>query len=105
MADIKAASKTDKLDLAESTAPAKPVKVEKSKKDKKPFFLVRFWRAIVRWFKELKSEAKKVTWPTFKQVCKSTLVVAVMTVLVGALVVVSDLVFRNGLSLFIGIFK
>ncbi|MDD6261973.1 MAG: preprotein translocase subunit SecE [Clostridiales bacterium] len=96
--------KNDKLNLAEDAAPVKPAKDEKPKKDKKPFFLVRFWRAVTRWFKELKSEAKKVTWPSFKQVCKSTLVVVAVTVVVGGLVMLADVVFRNGLSLVISLF-
>ena len=97
-------NKNDKLNLAEDAAPVKPAKEEKSKKDKKPFFLVRFWRAIVRWFKELRSEAKKVTWPSYKQVCKSTLVVAVVTVIISGIVILADVVFREGLSLVIGLF-
>lgn len=54
---------------------------DKSKK-KKP-------NIIVKWFKDLKSEFKKVVWPTKKQVFNNTLVVlvtmVVSSVFVGAL--------------------
>ena len=44
---------------------------------------------IVKWFKDLKSEFKKVVWPTKKQVFNNTLVVlvtmVVSSVFVGAL--------------------
>ena len=49
---------------------------DKSKK-KKP-------NRIVKWFKDLKSEFKKVVWPTKKQVFNNTLVVLVTMVVSSA---------------------
>ena len=41
---------------------------------------------IVKWFKDLKSEFKKVTWPTKKKVINNTSVVLVTMVIASAFV-------------------
>ena len=50
-----------------STAPAKAVTAVK-KDDKKP----NFFQRVAKWFREMKSELKKVIWPTPKQLMKNT---------------------------------
>jgi preprotein translocase subunit SecE len=50
-----------------NTAPAKAVTAVK-KDDKKPGLFKR----IAKWFREMKSELKKVVWPTGKQLVKNT---------------------------------
>jgi preprotein translocase subunit SecE len=40
-------------------------------------------RSFVRWFKDARSEFKKVTWPTPKQVVNNTSVVLVMLAIAG----------------------
>ena len=50
-----------------SSAPAKAVTAVK-KEDKKPGLFKR----IGKWFREMKSELKKVIWPTPKQLMKNT---------------------------------
>ena len=50
---------------------------------KKENWFVRAWEAICRYFRELRSELKKVVWPTPKQVAKNTLVVLVCVLIVG----------------------
>jgi preprotein translocase subunit SecE len=52
-----------------STAPAKAVTAVK-KDDTKPGFFKR----VAKWFREMKSELKKVIWPTPKAFTKNTLV-------------------------------
>lgn len=54
-------------------------KKEKKNQEKKPFFLVRFFRWLVSVFSEL----KKVHWPTFKQVIKATGIVLGIVALFG----------------------
>ena len=49
-------------------------------KEKKPNFFVRCGKRIAKWFRELKSELKKVVWPTPKQTAKNTVVAVVMIV-------------------------
>ena len=99
-------AKSDKLDTAElkSSPVRNESSVVKDTQKKKPGFFRRISAGIKRWFKELKSEAKKVTWPTFKQVVNNTLVVIAVVAIVGSLIVLADLVFRDGLELFIELF-
>jgi len=74
-------------------APAKPAKAEKpkkdakAKKDNKPGFFAR----IGKWLRELKSELKKVQWPSKKQTINNTVVVIVCVVLVGLCIWIFDL--------------
>ena len=56
---------------------------------------------ITKFFKEVKSELKKVTWPSKKQVTKSTLVVIAAVILIGIVIWVLDLLFSLGLGSFI----
>ena len=62
-----------------TTAPSKPAKAQKDKKDDKKSKPGIFQR-IGRWFREMKSELKKVIWPTGKQLTNNTLVSVVMMV-------------------------
>lgn len=55
----------------------------KEKKEKKPFWLIRFFRWMGRGIASIFSELKKVHWPTFKQVCKSTGIVMGIVILFG----------------------
>ena len=69
--------------------PAKPKKdKEKGKKakDKK-----KKGNRIARWFREMKSELKKVQWPTFKEVLKNTGTVILCVLVVGIFIWVFDL--------------
>ena len=47
-------------------------------------------------FKEVKSELKKVAWPTFKQVRNNTIIVIVCVLIVGAFIALLDLGFSAG---------
>ncbi len=53
---------------------------------------------IARFFKELKSELKKVVWPSKKQVSKNTLIVIVAVLIIGAIIYALDLLFGWGMS-------
>ena len=61
------------------------VQSEKGKKakTKRPNFFVRAAKRISRWFREMKSELKKVVWPTRKQVMKNTVVAVTVMVVAG----------------------
>jgi len=61
---------------------------EKAKKQKKakPGFFARAKVAIPRWFREMKSELKKVVWPTRKQLINNV-IVAVVVIVCSAIVV------------------
>ena len=46
----------------------------KELKNGKVGFFVRIGRSIGKWFRDMKSELKKVVWPTWKQLVNNTLV-------------------------------
>ena len=71
---------------------------------KKNWF-ARAWGAICRYFRELRSELKKVVWPTPKQVLKNTLIVLACVVVVGVFIWLFDFVARIGIDALIGLFK
>lgn len=45
---------------------------------------------ITRWLREMRSELKKVQWPTWKQVLKNTGVVIVCVIVIGVFIWVFD---------------
>lgn len=53
---------------------------------------------IIRFFKELKSELKKVVWPSKGQVIKNTLIVIAAVIIIGIVIWVLDLAFGFGIS-------
>ena len=78
----------------EATASEEPKKAEKkpAKKDK-PSFIERtkkFWR-------EYKSELKKVVWATRESTLKNTLIVAVAVIVVGVCIGILDFAFSSGI--------
>ena len=62
---------------------------------KKNWF-ARTWGAICRYFRELRSELKKVVWPTPAQVLKNTLIVVACVLVVGVFVWLFDIVSNTG---------
>ena len=62
-----------------NAAPAKAVTAVKKDDAKLGFF-----KRIAKWFREMKSELKKVVWPTRKQLINNT-VVSVVVMLISAL--------------------
>ena len=60
---------------------------------------------IAKYFRELKSELKKVVWPTPQQLLKNTLVVVACVLVVGVFIWVFDLVAQVGVTGLIGLFK
>lgn len=63
--------------------------VAKDNKEKKPGF----FKKMAKFFKDMKSEAKKVVWPNKKQVINNTAVAIAAIVLVGVIVGGLDAVF------------
>ena len=59
---------------------------------KKENWFKRTWGAVVKYFRELKSELKKVVWPTPKQVLKNALIVVGCVVVVGVFIWLFDFV-------------
>ena len=65
---------------------------------KKANWFVRAWGGICRYFRELRSELKKVVWPTPQQVLKNTLIVLACVLIVGVFVWLFDFVARIGID-------
>jgi len=65
---------------------------------KKENWFVRTWGRVRRYFRELRSELKKVVWPTPKQVGKNALVVAACVLVVGVFIWLFDFVAQAGIS-------
>ncbi len=65
---------------------------------KKANWFKRFFGGIARYFRELKSELKKVVWPTPKQVVKNTLIVLACVIVIGAFIWVFDYVAGTGIT-------
>jgi preprotein translocase subunit SecE len=72
---------------------------------KKANWFKRAFGAIAKYFRELKSELKKVVWPTPQQLLKNTLIVVACVLVVGVFIWVFDLVAQVGVSGLIGLFK
>lgn len=69
-----------------------------SSKDKKPNIFVRMGKAIARFFKDEKGECKKIVWPDRKTVLKSSLVVIVCVVILGAIIWLIDTGLSEGVK-------
>ena len=71
---------------------------------KKENFFARTGKRLSRWFREMKSELKKVVWPTPQQVLKNTAIVACCVVAVGVFIWLFDFVAQVGIDALIGLF-
>jgi preprotein translocase subunit SecE len=49
-------------------------------------------------FKEVKTEIKKVSWPTRQEVLNYTLIVVIASVVIGLFLWILDLLFQKGIS-------
>ena len=90
--------------MAENEKVEKAVQAKKDKKsDKnaKPGFFAR----MGKWFRDMKSELKKVQWPTRKQTINNTLIVIACVVVVGIFIALFDYVAGEAIRLLIGAFK
>ena len=70
---------------------------------KKENWFARTWGKVCKYFRELRSELKKVVWSTPKQVAKNTLVVIACVLVVGVFIWLFDLAFQTGISALIGL--
>ncbi len=56
---------------------------------------------MVRYFKDVKAEMKKVVWPSFAKVRQNTLIVLIYVFLVGIVIWLLDMLFTWGMSFII----
>ncbi|MBM6920764.1 preprotein translocase subunit SecE [Phocea massiliensis] len=74
----------------EKTTQTKPEKA-KSDKAKKPSFFSK----VGRYFRDLKSEFKKIVWPSKKQIINNTVVVLICMAITGVAIWILDWAFIN----------
>ena len=73
--------------------------------NKKPNFFVRTGRRFSKWFREMRSELKKVVWPGGKQLLNNTMIVLVSILIVGIVVCLFDFLAGQGMSLLGNLFR
>lgn len=82
-----------------SEAAKKIAKAEKEKTSKKPDKKKKnIFKAIGRFFKDLKGETKKITWPGAKDVLKGTLITLACIAVIGVAVFLVDLGLTSGID-------
>ena len=85
------APESEQAQAPKTEAGSKNKAAKKAKdKDKKPGFFVR----LKRWFREMKSELKKVSWPTAKATMKNVGIVVVCVIIVGLVIGVFDVLVK-----------
>ena len=89
------------MEKNEQAVPAKEDKAKKPAKKSKPGLFAR----IAKWFRELKSELKKVTWPTAKQTINNTVIVILCVIIVGVFIWLFDALSNGVISAIISVFK
>ena len=77
---------------------------------KKENWFKRTWGKVAKYFRELRSELKKVVWPTHQQVLKNAAIVIGCVLVVGCVIVIGvfiwlfDFVAQVGISALISAF-
>ena len=87
--------------MAENEKAVQAKKDKKSDKNAKHGFFAR----VGKWFRDMKSELKKVQWPTRKQTINNTLIVIACVIVVGIVIALFDFVAGEAISLLISAFK
>lgn len=91
---------------ASAAAPAKSeTKSKKNDNSKKPSFMSKvkgFFGGIIKYFKDTKSELKKVVWPSKKDVKNNTITVIAVVVIAAVVLIALDLIFGGAIHLMVG---
>ena len=71
---------------------------------KKENWFKRTWGQTKKYFRELRSELKKVVWPTGEQVLKNAAIVCGCVIVVGVFIWLFDFVAQFGIDALISVF-
>ena len=71
---------------------------------KKENWFARTWGKVKKYFRELRSELKKVVWSTPQQVLKNAAIVVGCVIVIGIFIWLFDFVAQIGIDALIGIF-
>ena len=75
-----------------------------AKKQENGNFFQKTGKRISKWFRDMKSELKKVVWPTPKQVLQNSLVVLACVLVVGVFIWIFDALANLIVQWLIGLF-
>ncbi|MCI9188003.1 MAG: preprotein translocase subunit SecE [Oscillospiraceae bacterium] len=90
--------------MAENEKMEQAAKSSSDKASKKGSAKPSFFDRIGRWLREMKSELKKVAWPTGKQTMNNTMVVIFTVIVVGIFIWVFDWAANGIISALISLF-
>ncbi|MBR7010640.1 MAG: preprotein translocase subunit SecE [Oscillospiraceae bacterium] len=65
---------------------------------KKENWFKRTWNGLTKWFRGMKSELKKVVWPTWPQVLNNTVVVIVVSIIFAIVIGLIDYLAYEGIK-------
>lgn len=90
--------------MADKKAAKTAAQAQSDKKKKTSFFgkVKNFFKGIAKYFKDTKSELKKVVWPSRKDVKTNTITVIAVVVAAAIVLIVLDLIFGGAIQLLIG---
>ena len=71
---------------------------------KKENWFARTWGKVKKYFRALRSELKKVVWPTPQQVLKNTAIVGCCVLAIGVFIWLFDFVAQIGIDALISVF-
>jgi len=69
---------------------------------KKENWFTRKWNALTKGFRGMKSELKKVVWPTWSQVVNNTVVVIVVSIIFAIVIGLIDTLAYEGIKALLG---
>ena len=72
---------------------------------KKENWFKRRWNGLTKWFRGMKSELKKVVWPTWSQVLNNTVVVIVVSIIFAIILGVIDYLAGQGITALLGLIR
>ena len=75
-------------------------------KEKKPGFFAKvkgWFGRVAKYFRDTKSEMKKIVWPSKKQVINNTIVVLVVVAVAAVIILLLDTVFGGIFRLLVGL--
>ena len=90
--------------MADKKAANTAAQAQSDKKKKTSFFgkVKNFFKGIAKYFKDTKSELKKVVWPSKKDVKTNTITVLAVVIAAAVVLIVLDLIFGGAIHLMIG---
>ena len=91
-------AENEKLEQAAQAGSDKAKKDKKADKKAKPSLFAR----VGKWLKDMKSELKKVVWPSKQDVKTNTIVVLVTVAIAAVVMILLDAIFGGILGLIIG---